>query len=347
MKKSRVLFICKKRSTYGVSYGLLNSCRFLCNALEDMGYEANVVEVVDNNSIDREVHNYKPTHVFIEALWVVPEKFEELIPLHPKVKWYIRLHSNAPFIANEGMAMEWIVKYAALGVKYPQLKVAPNAEEMCNDLERTFRFDVAYAPNIYQPFKMEMKLEGPKPKPTPLPPPEAKVIDIGCFGAIRPLKNQLIQAMSAITFANKLDRQLIFHINSTRIEQHGAPILKNIEALFATTRHKLEVHDWLPWPEFIELVRTMDLGLQVSFSETFDIVAADFTFADVPIIGSKEIPWMNHLFQADCTKLDDIVNKLEFAWHGKRFGLHSANRHGLRQWNEQGRKVWKRLIEHK
>jgi hypothetical protein len=83
----RVLFICKQRpASYGASYGLLNSCRFLCNALHKMGVEAKLVEVLDNNSIDREVSQYKPTHVFIEALWVVPEKFDVLIPLHPHVK---------------------------------------------------------------------------------------------------------------------------------------------------------------------------------------------------------------------------------------------------------------------
>jgi hypothetical protein len=356
MKKIRVLFICKRRSTYGVSYGLLNSCRFLVNALVDMGYEAKVVEVTDNNDIDREVTLYKPTHVFIEALWVVPSKFEELIPLHPQVKWYVRLHSNTPFIANEGMAIDWIVKYLALGVRYP-LFVAPNAELMCSDIDQTYGVHTTYAPNIYQPFQLEVESvkakpphpphpEPPHPPQPPPPPPCPHTLDIGCFGAIRPLKNQLIQAMAAVTFANKLNRQLTFHINSTRVEQHGQPILRNLEALFATTRHRLAVHDWLPWNEFIQLVRTMDLGLQVSFSETFDIVAADFVFADVPIVGSKEIPWLSHLYQADCTNMDNIVSHLEFAWQGKKFGLHSANRVGLREWNEAARKAWKQLLQH-
>ena len=358
MKKNRILFICKKRSTYGVSYGLLNSCKFLCNALEEMGNEAAVVEVIDNNCIDREVYLYNPTHVFIEALWVVPSKFEELIPRYPKVKWFVRLHSNVPFIAHEGMAIDWIVKYFALGVKFPQFKVAPNAELMCNDLEAVYGIRTVYAPNIYQPFPPEDDGKGKdkdkdkdkdedKDKFGALHDPDRDrhTIDIGCFGAIRPLKNQLIQAMAAVTFANKIKRQLTFHINSTRVEQHGMPILHNIEALFATTRHKLQVHEWMPWSEFIKVVRGMDLGLQVSFSETFDIVAADFVFADVPIVGSKEIPWMSHLFQANCTNMDDIVRHLEFAWTGKKFGLHSANRVGLRNRNDDARKAWKRLLE--
>lgn len=342
--KHRILFICKQRSTYGVSYGLLNSCRFLCNALEAIGNDAKTVEVVDNNDIDREVFKYKPTHVFIEALWVVPAKFDELIPRYPKVKWYVRLHSNSPFIANEGMAIEWIVKYYALGVKYPQLKVACNAQKLITDLTGVYGIQSVYAPNVYMP-KIDCNDELEKLK-SKHPEEESHILNIGCFGAIRPLKNQLIQAMAAIAFAKKINKQLVFHINSARIESNGQPILKNIESLFASSGHKLEVHDWLPWPSFIKLVHQMDLGLQVSMSETFDIVAADFAYADIPIVGSKEIEWLSSFYKADCTDSESIVSRLQFAWQGKKFGLQAANRHGLKSWNDTATKVWTRLLEH-
>ncbi len=153
MSTNRILFICKKRSTYGVSYGLLNSCRFLCNALEKMGNDAKIVQVNDNNDIDREVSMYRPTHVFIEALWVVPSKFEVLIPLHPKVKWYVRLHSNTPFISSEGIAIEWLAGYNKLVKKFPQFHIACNAEKLKTDLELSLGIHAIYAPNIYMPQK--------------------------------------------------------------------------------------------------------------------------------------------------------------------------------------------------
>src|SRR5580698_6050865 len=113
--EKRILFICKIRNDfYGPSFGLINSCRFISNALQKNGIDSKVVSVNDNNDIDREVHNYRPTHVFIEALWVVPDKFQELIPLHPDVEWYVRIHSKIPFLANEGMAVEWLKKYYEL-----------------------------------------------------------------------------------------------------------------------------------------------------------------------------------------------------------------------------------------
>ena len=67
----RILFILK-RHNYGPSYGLLNSCGYISEALRRNGIESKSVEVTDNNDIDREVSQYQPTHVIIEALWVVP-----------------------------------------------------------------------------------------------------------------------------------------------------------------------------------------------------------------------------------------------------------------------------------
>lgn len=339
-KKPRILFICKQRpARYGMSYGLLNSCRFLCNALDSMGAETKLVEVIDNNFIDREVHKYKPTHVFIEALWVVPEKFEVLIPLHPKVEWNVRIHSNTPFIANEGSAIDWIKKYDALQTKYPQFHIAPNSDKFIRDLYVSTGINTIYAPNIYQPHRHEHEL----PHTTPVD-KNPNVLDIGCFGAIRPLKNQLIQAMAAMWFANDQNKMLRFHINYSRIEQNGDNVHKNLLALFAGTKHQVVEHEWLPHSEFITLVRQMDFGLQVSFSETFNIVAADFVHNKVPVVGSKEIDWLSNLYKADATSIDSIADHLWFAKIGKPLGFHKLNNWGLDEYNLKARKVWKLML---
>lgn len=340
--KPRVLFICKQRpAQYGQSYGLLNSCRFLCNAIENMGAEAKTVEVIDNNFIDREVHKYHPTHVFIEALWVVPSKFDVLIPLHPNVQWHVRLHSNTPFLANEGVAIPWVKDYLALQEKYPQFHLATNAQKMVNDIEQTFHSKVVYAPNIYQPHKDP---DGRYPHVTPVD-KHPDVLDVGCFGAIRPMKDQLIQAMASISFADELGKTLHFHINHSRQEMSGENVFRNIVALFEDSKHKLVMHEWLLHPEFIQLVRQMDLGLQISFSETFNIVAADFVHVMVPIVGSSEIGWLNPMYQASATNLDNIVSHMWVAWLGRKIDLHTVNKWGLAKWNNQARKVWKKYLK--
>ncbi len=175
------------------------------------------------------------------------------------------------------------------------------------------------------------------------------VISIASFGAIRPLKNQLIQAMAAMAFANKIGKKLIYNINATRIESYGEPngaaTLKNIEELFKASGQTLKCHEWLDWPDFIELVSTMDLGLQVSMSETFDIVAADFVHVNVPIVGSEEIEWLSDSYQASCTDIKDIVDHLEYAWEGRKKNRQRANYDGLVKWNIHAWKQWEELLE--
>ena len=336
--KKRVLFVCKQRpACYGESYGLLNSCRFLCNALNSMGVEAKTVEVLDNNSIDAVVTAYNPTHVFIEALWVVPSKFDELIPLHKQRRWYVRLHSNVPFIANEGVAIDWIRKYMGLQLRYKQFNLACNSDRMQNDLYKTYWVNPTYTPNIYRPSE---------PAPSPIIKPNGvPLLDIGCFGAIRPLKNQLIQAMAAITFADNLGKILRFHINYTRVETHGENVYRNLIALFADSRHQLVTHPWIEHPEFLALVATMDLGMQVSFSETFNIVAADFVYVNIPVIGSTEIEWMDDDYQAKTTDFNNIVKHLMKAWEGRRHDHQRVNKEGLAKSNRDAKEVWEHLLK--
>jgi hypothetical protein len=340
MPKPRILFICKQRpARYGASYGLLNSCRFLSHALQDLGAEAKLEEVEDNNRIDHALAVYKPTHVFIEALWVVPEKFEVLIPLHPKVQWHVRLHSNTPFIANEGSALEWILKYDILCKKYPRFHIAVNSTHMESELALGLGVQTVYAPNVYAPYDSHLSV-------TPKPPliKSHKELHISSFGSIRPLKNQLIQAMAAMAFADEQDKVLRFHVNDSRIENNGSNVFKNLTSLFAGSKHSLVCHDWLSHEDFIDLVKQMDLGLQVSFSETFNIVAADHVASGVPLVGSKEITWLNPIYQANPTSIESILLHLRLAWLGRKLDMQTLNSWGLTRYNRASVEVWKNYL---
>jgi hypothetical protein len=330
----KVLFILKKRSKYGVSYGLVNSCKFVADALASFGIESKIVEVVDNNFIDREVHQYKPTHVFIEAIWVVPDKFHVLLKLHPHIQWYVRIHSQTPFLGGEGIAFDWIIKYHALAKTYPNFHLAVNAAKLASDLKLALGYKTVYTPNIYLFDKKDFNFAWQ----------DNNRLDIGCFGAIRPFKNMVNQAMAAIAFAKKYNLRLRFHINASRFESHGENILKNIKAIFAATPYELHEHEWMNHEDFIKLVRKMDLGLQVSYTETFNIVAADFVSNHIPIVGSKEIDWLFPWYQAEPNSVKDIVDKIDFAYHTKQFHLHRLNEFYLNKHNAEAIEAWLNLL---
>lgn len=343
----RVLFILKRREDFnsevhnqiGLSTGLYNSASFMSDMLNDAGIESKVVVVVDNNGIDREVTQYKPTHVIIEALWVVPTKFTVLQSLHPAVTWIVRLHSEIPFIAGEGMAMDWIGDYGS----FSRVLIGVNAPRMMKDVKFFLKhkglddYDVnhktIYLPNFY-PQEYKSHKEEFENKKT--------VIDVGCFGAVRLLKNHLIQAIAAIEFAERLGKKLRFHINAGRIEMKGDAVAKNLRTLFEQiykSGHQLISHDWRPREQFLELCKEMDVGLQVSFSETFNIVAADLISQGVPVVGSSEIPWLSNTSCASPTNSEDIAEKLLSAYGSPKKNVNT-NQRNLTKYTNETRKQW-------
>ena len=317
-KTPKILFILKRRYDYdkelhysmNLSTGLYNSAMLVSDMLTNLKIENKIAVVTDNNSIDKEVKSYNPTHVIIEALWVVPNKFNVLTKLHPNVKWVIRIHSNTPFIANEGIAYEWMTKY----LEYDNLVLAPNSFKMVEDLKtiansiglENVNDKIIYLPNYYtQKFHVKEINKN------------SDTINIGCFGAIRPLKNQLIQASAAIRFADSINKKLVFHINGGRVEQRGENVLKNIQAVFEAVKdkgHRLEIHGWLDRKDFIDLCKKMDIGLQVSYSETFNIVSCDLLTNGVPVIVSKDIDWMSCLSKTDNNNIKKIARKMKLSY---------------------------------
>lgn len=346
----RILFLAKQRvDTYGISYGLVNSAAFIVKTLHELKIDARIVTVSDANGIDREVCRYRPTHVVIEAIWVTPQKFRELLAKHKYRIWINRVHSKAPFIANEGIAFPWLAEYKKLRMEFPNLFVSCNSKEFNENLNATLDIDSIYLPNVYNPPKYK-KVHNPE-KLQPVINADGvveyrPVIDIACFGAVRPMKNQLIQAIAAIRFGNDMGMGVNFHVNGGRYEQSGENVMKNLRALFAASpQHQLVEHAWLPHNEFLGLVRTMDLGMQVSFSETFNIVAADFVSQNVPLIVSPDIEWMPKLFKANPNCADSMVRKLKLAYYGSFFGLHYLSRLALWGFNLSAKAHWYNYVK--
>jgi hypothetical protein len=343
--KTDVLFINKRRENYGeslsvwnpnttkTSSGLTNSVSMLVSMLQTFGVNAVLEEVIDNNCIDRIVTQYKPKFVVIEALWVVPEKFEILHRLHPDVRWVIRLHSEVPFISNEGIAFKWLNAYSKL---YPVVTISANSDRMQKALKELYDAPILHLPNYYvcshNYASVAKKVPG--------------VLNISCFGAIRPLKNHLMQAIAAIHYCDKNKLQLRFHINASRVEGNAESSLKNLRELFSDTSHELVEHFWLEHDDFTDLIRDeIELGMQVSFSESYNIVAADHVDCGVPVVTSPEVRFVASPFTANPTSLDEIECAISNALLGKRLYLHRINNFYLRKTNSEATNKWLKFSE--
>lgn len=326
----RVLFVCNKKIVPGYGYqkifsGLYNSARMISEMLNDeCNITSKIVRVDDSNYINAAIHKFKPTVVVLEALWVPVGKLKLLQSMYPNIKWIVRIHSEVPFLANEGNAIKLIKEY----MEVPNVHIACNSERAQYDLDLPGQ----HLPNYY-----------PVGKGLRIKPHEGKELHIGCFGSIRPMKNQLLQALTALKFAESLGYTLHFHMNTTRQEQGGEQVLKNIRELFSEVGHHLVEHPWMDPSDFKKLLKKMDLVMQVSLTETFNIVAADASEVGIPLVCSKEIRWADDMCYADPTSGRDILHTMYKVWSNKT-KVVMRNFYNLKEYSYRAQTVWLRFI---
>lgn len=326
----KVLFLLKKNLNSGGHFyngvGMMNSVKFLLRALKQHKFikEGHAEVCFDGNSVDRFLAIHKPDVCFIEAFWVTPKKLHELQKKYKKIKFIIRVHSNIPFLAHEGVAIEWMKEYNEI----------PNVTVAFNNINTARYFEdivcSIYLPNVYEAIFHEAR-------------PVRGHINLASFGAIRPLKNQLTQAIAAIRFGNKTNQSINFHINVNRVEQGAEGVLKNIRSLFKDSRHRLVEHQWMTHCDFLEVVRKMDVGLQVSFSESFNIVSADFVYSGVPVIVSEDIEWAHQTAKVSTTDADAIASKIQRVLRRKSYYLKKTQK-SLKRYMENALMIWEEFL---
>lgn len=344
------LFLLKRREDYSqdpsysgsyqIATGMWNSAKFVVDDLNDNDIPAEVQIVIDGNSIDSAVVNSDAKYVFIEGLWVTPAKMLELKNLarHASRTWIVRIHSEVPFLATEGIAMSWIAEYLALGIT-----VAPNSERSCDLLKAyciALGYDsnlIVYLPNCY-PVNFQPLLSAELDTST------KNVIDVACFGAYRPMKNHLQQALLAMRYAQTIGKKLRFHVNDRR-DNGGQGPFNNVKGMFdhlPASQFELVQHSWEDRDTFLQSLKACDFLMQVSLSETFNIVAADAVYVGRPVIASDEISWIHPLYvdPTDHENADTVINTLLSA---KAFFINS-NRSRLRAFAKKSRSIWTQFI---
>lgn len=266
----RTLLIEKTNQKFKANLGTnQNSGLSVCLGMIKQSIKGVLVQTCENlYQVECAINQHRPSKVVFEALWVNASDIGKLRVKFPKVRFYVHIHSNIPFLAIEAFAIQKIKDYQHHGAK-----IIFN----CKRAHLAFP-DSLYLPNIYS-VDYEPIIERQ----------ETDTLDIVCAGSIRPMKNHLIQAMAALKYAEKFGKKLRFHVNMKRSEG-GDEIKTNLMSLF-TGENKLVAIPWLEHKKFIQYLQGMDFGLQVSMTESFNIVAADYVAAGIPMVVSEEIEW--------------------------------------------------------
>lgn len=301
------LFIVKSGGSYTPNTGLAQAASLTSSALGGAAVFAH-----DANDIDALVAARQPEEVIIEGLWVTPAKMAQIMDLHPQTKFTVRVHSKLDFLAVEGIAFQWLKEYGC--------NIASNHLLTHSQLTAILGRDVLYRPNIYH---VPQTVCGGLPG-----------LNISCFGASRPLKNQTVQAAAAIYYAEESGQQLTFHMNWANTQ-----LMKSVRSLFHGP-HVLIEHSWLPRQEFLELCNGMSVGMQVSLSETFNLVSADHVWQHTPVVVSKEVDWASSriedptfVFQIS-EELDRVLNTPQQVVETQMAGLVNHNLIASANWPE-------------
>jgi hypothetical protein len=273
------------------------------------------------------------THVVIEAIWVNTPAMLNLAGSYPEVNFLVRSHSQIGFLQVEPGAVKLIREQLVAQEGTINFRVAANSRRLGGFLQDAYAGSCLYLPNLYDAERPTRKRDERH---------DHRTLRISSFGALRLLKNHPTAAAAALLIARELGCDLEFWISVDRVE-HGAGILSTLRNMFAGLPWaKLVENKWEPWEKFHRTARHMDLCLQPSFTETYNIVSVDSVCEGTPCVVGPSIEWAPRSWQVD---VDDPGAIARVGSH--LLSSHSAAAEGLKSfeaYQAESIKIWKEYL---
>lgn len=288
-----------------------------------------LVEVVNYDEAWSHILMHKPMAIIFEsnqfqiaAMYQTRLKLEKL---GHKCDIFFHTHSKYPFLTHEGHYISYVQEANKLGI----CSIFNNVDSFkCFNNSTNL-----YLPNLYHAEKPAIAYQKNESE-----------LHIGCHGSLRPMKNQIMQAFVALKVAKDLGKKLVFHINGTRDDGGGIHILTSLVNIFnANPYHELRLSKWFDHKEFLNECTKLDLGMQLSVSESFNTVTADYITAEIPVIVSQEISWVSPLSLCHATNFDYAVARCKDLILNKE-DVIKANKIALKVHNDVAFDEWAKFI---
>jgi len=242
----------------------------------------------------------RPTHVILAAPWVATSDVASLAAMFPEVVFVVVSHSSVGFLAADPHAIKLLRETADLQLATHNVFVGGNSSKFTRWATAAWGVEAVWLPNLYclaETFPQHDRHW------------DGGALRLGMFGANRPLKNFLSGAAGAVELARRLRVPVELLLSSGRNEGGNPRALQEMTEHISNLR---VVHTgWLPWAEFRRLVRTIDLVLQPSYTETFNVVSADAIAEGVPVVATDAIDWVPPWWQAKADEPLDIARVAE------------------------------------
>jgi hypothetical protein len=273
-------------------------------------------------AVAQERGQLQPTHVIIHAPWVATCDLAAMARDFPDIVFVVVSHSNFGFLAADPHAVQLLREAVELQHSLHNVIVAGNSEKFTNAASVIWNTNVAFLPNLY---------DLSEPMPPARGPWAGSSLRLGLFGACRILKNGLTATAAAASLAAALRVPTELYVSESN------PAMR--ELCEDTPSLTLVSTGWLPWPKFRQLVGSMDLLLQPSFTESFNVVTADGVHQGVPSVVSDAIDWAPTRWQANPDDAEDLVRVAQYllstpqAVEDGRQALNAYVARGVQTWS--------------
>lgn len=242
----------------------------------------------------------------------------------------ITFHSNAGFLGLDKWAMGMLGELIKAEKEIPNFRVSVNSEKFARVIDSIFHTKILVFLNLYFSNVTPSKPRFVRP-----------TLKIGCFSAIRTLKNIPTAAFAAASLGKKLGAKVEFHIVVGRNEDKAAEkILEGIERLFSHIDGvDLIKNNWVEAEEFRTLVSKMNILIMPTFTESFNNVTADGISQGVPVVVGEAIDWLPRKFKANADDALDIAKAAEFLLFDPNSTIDGIN--ALEKHNSRAFELWK------
>ncbi len=287
-------------SHIGLGVAAVNTAKVLRRA----GIQTDVWPVISATDLRKLLEDAPRQHVIISAPWIPTAEMQGLSNDFPETQFAVTCHSNVGFLQADRNGVKLVREIMELELGTTNVHLAGNSKRFCGWVEAAFGAPCTYLPNLY--YLDEHSVHGGRQF-------TGGTLRIGVFGATRPLKNLMSAAGAALEIAKSLHVPLELWLSGGRTEGGGEGVLAAVkEMLTGLPSVSLILNGWQSWPKFRKTVAHMDLLLQPSYTESFNMVTADGVAEGVASVVSSAIDWAPQDWKAD---VDDV---LDIARAGRR-----------------------------
>ncbi len=299
-------------SHIGLGVAAINTAKVLQRA----GMPAEVWPVVSAADLRKRLTAHPSSQVIISAPWIPTMDMYALANDFPYTQFAVTCHSNVGFLQADRNGVKLVRELMDMEMSTSNVHLAGNSRRFCQWINQAFGVPCAYLPNLYY-----LPFDAPRAR-TPFC---SGTLRIGAFGATRPLKNLMSAAGAALEIARVVRAPLEFWISAGRTEGGGDGVLAAVKEMLNGLPHvTLCLNGWQTWPEFRKTVANMNLLLQPSYTESFNMVTADGVAEGLASVVSSAIDWAPEDWKAevdDVPEISRVGRKLLVDTHAAREGF--------------------------